>query len=207
MWIFNKHSGEINFPALREPFSLPTHLIYVRTDNQKGVSAVELLETAPEDARREEFADAVLRCGKAMFLCARSVLDSDADAEDAVGEAVLTAWSGYGKLREPGAIKPWLLKITLNCARQMRRRSGRVIYTDDLTPYDRGRSDREPDPPLWQAVCALPPEQRTVVTLFYYENMNLKEIARVLRLPEGTVKSRLNRARARLRELLKEDGP
>ena len=168
---------------------------------------MELLGTAPTDARREEFADAVLRHGRAMFLCARSVLDSDADAEDAVSEAVLLAWSGYGKLREPGAVKTWLLKITLNCARQVRRRAGKVIYTDDLTPYDRGKDDRPPDSPLWEAVCALPTDQRTAVTLFYYEDMSLKEIARVLRLPEGTVKSRLNRARTRLRELLKEDGP
>lgn len=168
---------------------------------------MELLETAPEDARREEFADAVLRCGRAMFLCARSVLGSDADAEDAVSEAVLTAWSGYSRLREPGAVKPWLLKITLNCARQMLRRGGRVIYTDDLTPYDRGQVDREPESALWQAVCALPEDQRTAVTLFYYEDMSVKDIARVLRLPGGTVKSRLNRARKRLRELLEEDEP
>lgn len=49
------------------------------------------------------------------------------------------------------------------------------------------------------------PEQRTAVTLFYYEDMGVKDIARVLRLPEGTVKSRLNRARRRLRALLEED--
>lgn len=166
---------------------------------------MELLDTASEDTRREDFADAVLRHSKAMFLCARSVLGSDADAEDAVSEAVLMAWSGYGKLREPGAVKTWLLKITLNCARQVRRREGRIIYTDDLTPYDQGQSDRTPDISLWQAVCALPPEQRAVVTLFYYEDMSVKDIARILSLPEGTVKSRLNRARRRLRELLEED--
>lgn len=166
---------------------------------------MELLELSPEDIRREEFTAAALCHSKAMFLCARSVLDSDADAEDAVSEAVLIAWSSYGKLREPGAVKTWLLKITLNCARQVRRREGKIIYTDDLTPYDRGQSDQLPDASLWQAVCALPPEQRTAVTLFYYEDMGVKDIARVLRLPEGTVKSRLNRARRRLRALLEED--
>lgn len=166
---------------------------------------MELLETVPENIRQEEFTDAVLFHSKAMFLCARSVLDSDADAEDAVSEAVLLAWRGYGKLREPGAVKTWLLKITLNCARQIQRRAGTVVYTDDLTPYDRGQNDQPPDGSLWQAVCALPPEQRTAVTLFYYEDMSVKDIARVLRLPEGTVKSRLNRARKRLREILEED--
>lgn len=174
-------------------------------NKQKGVDAMELLDIPSEDTRREAFTDAVLQHSKAMFLCARSVLDSDADAEDAVGEAVLLAWSGYGKLRRPNAVKPWLLKITLNCARQARRREGKILYTDDLTAYDRGQNDQPPDGSLWQAVCALPPEQRTAVTLFYYEDMGVKDIARVLRLPEGTVKSRLNRARKRLRELLEED--
>ena len=51
----------------------------------------------------------------------------------------------------------------------------------------------------------LPPEQRTAVVLFYYEDLSLREIARTLRVPEGTVKSRLSRGRGRLRTLLSED--
>ena len=54
-------------------------------------------------------------------------------------------------------------------------------------------------------LIALPPEQRTAVVLFYYEDLSLREIARTLRVPEGTVKSRLSRGRERLRTLLSEE--
>ena len=55
---------------------------------------------------------------------------------------------------------------------------------------------------LWEAVCALPPDRRAAVTLFYYEDMPEREIAKVLGVPLGTVKSRLSRARKQLKERL-----
>ena len=55
---------------------------------------------------------------------------------------------------------------------------------------------------LWEAVCALPPERRVAVVLFYYEDLTVEEIAKVLHVPQGTVKSRLSRARKQLKELL-----
>ena len=57
---------------------------------------------------------------------------------------------------------------------------------------------------LWDAVRALPPERRTAVVLFYYEDMSVEPIARCLGVPAGTVKSRLSRARKQLREMLQE---
>ena len=60
---------------------------------------------------------------------------------------------------------------------------------------------------LWDAVLALPEEQRAAVVLFYYEDLTLAQIAKVLGVAQGTVKSRLSRARGRLRELLREEEP
>lgn len=142
---------------------------------------------------REEFADAVTQHGGRMFRAARAVLDSDADAEDAVSQAVLQAWQSLDRLKNKGAVRPWLVKIAVNCAYAQRRRQGRVVYLDDL--------DREPAAPetarhdgLWEAVVAL----------FYYEGLGVDEIARLLRVPRGTVKSRLSRARGQLKEMLQD---
>ena len=94
---------------------------------------------------REEFAAAVTEHSRGMFRAARSILDSDADAEDAY----------------PGG--------------------------------------------LWEAVLSLPEEQRAAVTLYYYEDLPVAEVARVLGVAQGTVKSRLGRARQRLKERLREE--
>ena len=67
---------------------------------------------------REEFAAAVTEHGRRMYRAARAVLDSDADAEDAVSQAVLQAWQSLDSLRDKSAVRPWLVKTTLPCLRR-----------------------------------------------------------------------------------------
>ena len=156
------------------------------------------------DWTREEFAAAVTEHSRRMYRAARAVLDSDADAEDAVSQAILQAWQSLDKLRRKEAVRPWLVKIAVNCAYAQRRKWGKVVYLEDVTP-EPAAPDIPPNGGLWEAVCALPPERRAAVVLFYYEDMRVDEIARVLGIPRGTVKSRLNRARRQLKEMLSEE--
>ena len=150
---------------------------------------------------RDEFADAVTRHSRRMYRAARSVLDSGADAEDAVSQAILQAWQSLDKLRDKDAVRPWLVKIAVNCAYALRRKQKRVVYLDDLPQEPAAPPPAQYDG-LWEAVCALPPDRRAAVTLFYYEDMPEREIAKVLGVPLGTVKSRLSRARKQLKEML-----
>ena len=162
-----------------------------------------ILTTTREDAR-ERFAAAVTAHRHAMYRAARVLLDSDADAEDAVSEATLRAWQAFGRLRDEKSLKGWLIKITVNCAYEHHRRGARVTYTDDLEPLAGGAEDRH-DFTLWDAVCRLPADYRVATVLYYYEDMTTAEIAKALGVREGTVRSRLSRARSRLRTLLEEE--
>ena len=153
---------------------------------------------------REGFTQAVTEHSRAMFRAARAILDCDADAEDAVGQAVLLAWQSRGKLREEGAARAWLVKITVNCARRLRQKNGRMLYFDDLEQIAGSGTDRQYHE-LWEAVLAMPPESRAVVVLFYYEDLTVEQIAKTLKIPQGTVKSRLSRAREKLRTMLCEE--
>ena len=121
-----------------------------------------------------------------------------------VSDAVLRAWQAFGRLRDEKALKGWLIKITVNCAHEHHRKTARLTYTDDLEPLAGGAEDRH-DFTLWDAVCALPEDYRVATVLFYYEDMTTAEIAKVLAVREGTVRSRLSRARNRLRTLLEEE--
>ena len=165
---------------------------------------MEMIKAVPAAGARERFAAAAQAHTRSMYRAARAILDSDTDAEDAVSEALLRAWQAFGRLKSEEALKGWLLKITVNCAREQRRKGARVTYTDDLEPLAGSAEDRQYDG-LWDAVLALPEDQRTAVVLFYYEDMTLTQIASVLGVAQGTVKSRLCRARGRLREMLKEE--
>lgn len=165
---------------------------------------MEMILTGIQEDARERFAAAVTAHRHAMYRAARALLDSDADAEDAVSEATLRAWQAFGRLREERALKGWLIKITVNCAYEHRRKGARVTYTDDLEPLAGGAEDRH-DLGLWDAVCRLPEDHRIATVLFYYEDMTTAEIAKTLGVREGTVRSRLSRARSRLRTLLEEE--
>ena len=147
------------------------------------------MELAGGVSPREEFAALVTEHSRSMFRAARSLLDCDADDEDAESEAILRAW---------------LLKITVNCAYEQRRKAARVLYTDQVEGVAGGAED-QPVSHLWEAVLRLPDDQRAAVTLYYYEDLPVKEIAHILGVAQGTVKSRLGRARQRLKQLLREE--
>ena len=165
---------------------------------------MEMILTQIQEDPHERFAAAVTEHRRAMYRAARALLSSDADAEDAVSEAVLRAWQAFGRLRDEQSLKGWLIKITVNCAYEHRRKSARVTYTDDLEPLAGGAEDRH-DFTLWDAVCRLPADYRVATVLYYYEDMTTAEIAKALGVREGTVRSRLSRARSRLRTLLEEE--
>ena len=163
---------------------------------------MELVPTAAERAR-EQFSAVVTRHGHSLFRAARAVLDSDADAEDAVGEAVLRAWQSWDRLRTPEAARAWLLKITVNCAYDQRRRARPTVPLEEAAC---ATAPAQEPLGLWELVQALPEEQRLAVTLYYYDGLSVGEIAQVLGAPQGTVKSRLSRGRDKLRERLREEG-
>jgi len=107
---------------------------------------------------------------------------------------------GRGGRRGPGGAPGLAVPGQAEAARRKQRGA---LSLDELP-----QEPAAPEPPrydgLWSAVAALPPERRAAVTLFYYEDMSLDEIARCLGVPRGTVKSRLARARAQLKEILQE---
>ncbi len=165
---------------------------------------MDRLDPQAGETERERFAALVTAHSRAMFRVARAILDDDADAEDAVGQAVLLAWQSFHRLRRPEAARAWLIKIAVNCAYEQRRKYGRLVPLDAVPEAAGAAEDPHPDS-LWDAVRALPEEARAAVVLFYYEDMTVAEIAKALGIAQGTVKSRLNRARQRLKTMLEEE--
>ena len=131
-------------------------------------------------------------------------------AEDAFQETFVKAWRQYSSFRGESSVKTWLSHIAVNTCRDMLR-SGwfrmlrRSRNVEDLQGL--AAPEDAPGGELAEAVGALPGKYREVVVLYYYENMKLKEIAQLLRLPVSSVSTRLRRARTQLEKMLKgEDG-
>jgi RNA polymerase sigma-70 factor (ECF subfamily) len=139
---------------------------------------------------------------------ARRILRDREDAEEAVQEAFIRAWRNQGSCRTPSTPLPWLLQITRNEAlrlaeRRSRRQASEVPEEepDRIVASDNGL-DRMLDTVATQQVLdVLNPDEQTLIRLRYVEDLTQGQVAARLGVPEGTVKVRLHRARARLRGL------
>jgi RNA polymerase sigma factor (sigma-70 family) len=167
------------------------------------------------------FGELVERHGPRLVALARRLLRDDAEAEDVTQEALLQAYLGLDRLREPERFSSWAYGIVLNLAK-MRLRSRRDGAFPLADPAG-GRSVpaglvHEPSPEevvetreVWarvqRAVDVLPAEQRRAVLLHYVDGLSCEEIAALLGEPTGTVRVRLHRARARLRDRLAPPAP
>lgn len=135
-----------------------------------------------------------------MYRLALSILRNETDAEDAVSETVLKAYENLNKLRNIDKFKPWIMQILVNQAKIMLRKKKRIDLLDDMGQLEMTFENQDGE--LWSVVSELEEGFRNVVILFYYEEMTVKEIAKTLKIAEGTVKSRLSRAREKLRLIL-----
>lgn len=129
-----------------------------------------------------------------MYRVAKSFLKSDTDCADAIQETILKAYRTLGSLKEPRYFKTWLIRILINECKRVLNVKSKIIPMEELTVYSQQKDVFE-QAEVREAVAALEEELRVIVTLYYFEDLSLKEVAQLLETPEGTVKSRLSRAR------------
>lgn len=155
---------------------------------------------------KEIFSENIKKYQQEMYRFAYSIVKTDVDAQDAVGEAIVKAYENRGKLRDINKFKTWIMAILVNESKNILRNKGRYVVVEDNTMQKQLNAQGDSKPPadngLWDAVMQLEEEFRKIVVLFYYDEFSTKEISKMLRLPEGTVKSRLSRAREKLKELV-----
>jgi RNA polymerase sigma-70 factor, ECF subfamily len=153
------------------------------------------------------YAEAVLRVAAALV--------GPAEAEDVAQEALLRGWQAWPSLRDRAAARSWLLRITVNVCKDWlrgrfgtRQRHAAPLFTDDhpgepaLLTADPGASDAAAALDLRQAINSLDADLRLVVALRHYAGIDSTEIGAMLGLPPATVRTRLRRALALLRERL-----
>ena len=152
-----------------------------------------------------ELEHAAERHGDAIYRTALQYTRQPADAEDVLQEVLLERYRTGEVFRSPEHERRWLLRVTVNKSRNLLR-AGRRRRTVPLEEAAALTAPREPDfRALYEAVLALPRNQRLTVDLFYYEGYSTDEIAQLLGARPATVRTWLRRARLKLRELLKED--
>jgi len=172
------------------------------------------VQAMSDDANCADFA-ALAPLHMATMLRVAAALVGVADAEDAAQEALARAWQAWPSLRDRSSVRAWLLRITVNVCHDWqrgrfgtrRRLVGSLDQGGDADPIallggDPGASDHAAALDLRQAVNSLEPAYRLVVVLRYYVGLDASEIGGTLGVPATTVRTRLRRALALLREHL-----
>lgn len=163
------------------------------------------------------------RHNQRLYRTVRSILSDESEVEDVLQEAYLSAYHHLAEFAGRARFSTWLVRIAVNKALDRQRRSGRVVALEacgpaasEAWPGVEPLATRIPDPEqesaslelvalLGRAIDALPIHYRSVYVLREVEDLDTREVADCLMLSEGTVKTRLHRARAMLREALDRD--
>ena len=157
---------------------------------------------------KEFFCECIRQHEKSIHSLAYGILKNEEDAADIMQEAILKAYCNMDNLRDKKKFKPWILSIVHNTAIEFLRKHRETVDIEDQWGVS------APEPPIdtatkltvWEAVQRLKLPYRTVVILFYYDNLPIQKISDITSTPAVTVRQQLFRARKMLAGLLnKED--
>lgn len=144
---------------------------------------------------------------QALYRYAYRLSGSEADAEDLTQQVFFIVCRKGGQLRQAESVRSWLFAILRNCFLKSRAKTMPTpvgileLSLENIPEPELPPPAIDPDQ-LQQALNRLPPQDRVILGMFYFENLSYREIAEQLEIPMGTVMSRLARAKARLRAQL-----
>lgn len=157
---------------------------------------------------KEAFSRVIIQNKDVMYRTTMIILKNEDDAYDALQNALIRMYQNISKLENKEAFNSWSRKIIINCCYDLISKNKKVI---DITSkiaenYEETKEDiYECEDSFIQLLEHIKPELRLTATLYYYDDLSIKEIAETLEIPEGTVKSRLAVAREKLYELLMKE--
>lgn len=150
-------------------------------------------------------AKAVNEYSDTIYRVALNITKNKDDAFDVCQEVFVRLIKNKHKIKNAEHLKAWLLRTAVNCAKS----SKTSAYARSCVPLDdiaeQGVTDTTTDKTLFESVMSLPPKYSAVIYLFYYEDLKISEIAKILDITQSAVKSRLVRGRNALKEIIEKE--
>lgn len=161
----------------------------------KGMKNMKDLMKKARAGDPDAFAELVLSYTQNLYRVAKAILMNDEDVADAIQEAILVSWEKLGALKEDGSFKAWVTRILIHKCYEIMRKNHRVIYMDELPEK---AVEQENNLEWEEAMGTLDDKYRLILILYYAEGFRTKEIAKMLKIPDSTVRTRLARGREQL---------
>lgn len=168
----------------------------------------ELIKKA-QKGDKNAFTDIILQIRNDLYKIAKTRISSDDDIEDLIQDTMIETYKHIKKLREPEKFKMWVIKILVNkCNKLYKKKYRKDISIDDYNMENyiilNSQKDIEDDLNFYYLIKKLKYEERIVLILHYMEQYSVKDISKILKINENTVKTHLFRARERIKKDLNE---
>ncbi|MCM1158246.1 MAG: sigma-70 family RNA polymerase sigma factor [Bacteroidales bacterium] len=151
------------------------------------------------DGNADSFVELMKRNMQSMYKTAWVYLKNDSDVADAIQDTILVCYEKMDTLRQAKYFKTWMTRILINKCKDILRT--RMDYEDIETAGEFGMPDKQFDALEWkQMLSVLDEKYSTVLLMYYYDGLSVKEIGTILQLNKNTVLTRLRRARKLLKE-------
>ena len=160
-----------------------------------------------EEKDREIFINSINENRLKMYKTAIAILKNEDDANDAIQDALYSAYKNYDSLKEKSYFTTWIIRILINKCYDIINKNKKIAYIDDsITENTTGVEDNyEVESSLEWVLNKIDKDLKEIVVLYYYDERPVGDIAEILEIPQGTVKSRLSRAREQIRKIMKKE--
>lgn len=148
----------------------------------------------------EAFDQIIINIEKELYLIAKSRLDNDDDIADVMQETILSCYKNIHKLRENAVFKSWAIRILINkCNDIYKKKRKNTISLDKDNMEIEDKYIHDDNLSFYILIRNLNEEEKTILTMYYYFKYTTKEISKILKINENTIKSKIIRAKTKLK--------
>ena len=160
------------------------------------------------NVNEEKFINLINENRLKMYKTAMAILKNSEDVNDAIQDAILSAYKNINNLENINYFTTWIITILRNKCFDIIKKNKRVLQFDEtiLENQEKYYDIYKVESSLERTLNKLDEDLREVTVLYYYDELNIKDIASIINIPEGTVKSSLSRARDNIKKILEEEG-
>ena len=141
-----------------------------------------------------------------LYRVAFSILKNEDEIYDAISNTTVIVFEKICDLKKVEFFKTWITRILINECYKIYNQNKKIVYLDTMSQEGLDYNDTYSDLDVKEIIKNLKNDLKEVVVLYYFEDLGVKEISEILEIPQGTVKSRLSRARIELEKVLIKNG-
>ncbi|MFR1314272.1 MAG: sigma-70 family RNA polymerase sigma factor [Clostridium perfringens] len=178
---------------------------YLDIDRKNELNEIRLIKESMK-GNKESFGILIKNNKEYLYKMAFLYVKDEQDALEVIHETVYRAFLNIEKLKKAKFFNTWITRILINVSIDFLKKKGKNEMLDESTPIRKERCEisTEEKLDLYNAIDLLNDNYKTVIIMMYFNDMKIKEISRVMEIPENTVKTYLRRAKQALGEVLKE---